>query len=212
MHHKFLLGASLCALTLATASTANAGIVTFALDPSSAPANLNFRWDAATNKASLTSVLNAPTANTVVLHGTTDSVDPVYDQEIDAINASTDTWIGYQLSVSGKVGGVPNAGIVFDSPATATAVSLDPITFDYGPTVFSTQSLTSSTEIDFTGGSLAPGGAVAFLFSVDVPVTNTDFEIDITQHPIVSSVPEPASASLLGLGVMGLLSLRRRRA
>ncbi len=83
-----------------------------------------------------------------------------------------------------------------------------------------TSQIVTSSEIDYTGGSVAPGQAISFSFSIVVP--DPTFRDD--QAPTYNftlreantaglSTPEPSALVLLTLGACGLfLAARRRRA
>jgi hypothetical protein len=65
-------------------------------------------------------------------------------------------------------------------------------------------------EIDYNGGSVAPGQAISITFSLVVPdgAAGPD-TFTLRQFP--SAVPEPASLGVLGVGMIGLLARRRRK-
>lgn len=110
------------------------------------------------------------------------------------LNNTGATWTGYVLTASG-VG-------TFD---TAVASS-----------VFTT-SMVTPTRIDLGGGTVASGQGLTLTFSVDIgdsgPVGSiSTFTLRQTGVVGISAVPEPASATLLGLGGAALAAtgLRRR--
>ena len=61
--------------------------------------------------------------------------------------------------------------------------------------------------IDWSGGSVPSIGSVAFTFAVDVPDGLPNGRFTLRQTPDgIASVPEPASALLLGVGLCGVLA------
>lgn len=119
--------------------------------------------------------------STLGCSGTTDT-DPSLHITKTVLNDSSLDWTGYQIDVSGA-----NVSYVAHSAAcdAFTAIS------------------ESGNHLTFSGATVAIGHSVTFDF--DVTLGTGTFGLDIHQTP----VPEPATLSLLGLGLMGLL--RRRR-
>ncbi len=117
-------------------------------------------------------------------------------------------WTGYHLELgfgtgAGFIRSTPGDGLDFDSPDYDSTVDLNA-----GGSFFPLS--TTPTEDDIVSFGLQPNGAFAgyFQFHIDVPDGIDQFTL--RQSPIGGSVPEPGTAILCGLGLVGFTSRRRR--
>jgi len=120
---------------------------------------------------------------------------------LGAGNGSTSTALGLLMTVTSQAAPTPFTVTFFDS--TLAAIQ----TFTANTSVFSTPTfvaLAPTSASGFNGGLVTD--VAYFAFSWDgAGAVNT------TLTSIQSTIPEPSSASLLALGVAGLVALRARR-
>jgi hypothetical protein len=118
-------------------------------------------------------------------------------------NTGTD-WSEYRMQLGFGVGpgfvvGPPADGLDFDAP-----------TFDTPPTSGALPVVVplSEDELSFSGG-IHGGGAQPYMFRIDVPDGPLGVTYTFTLRQFPTPVPEPSTAVLVALAVVGLL--RRRR-
>ncbi len=116
-------------------------------------------------------------------------------------NNTNQTWTDYHE----QLGTGTDGNFVLGSPVQF----LLPTDSTYTNPSFPSSSVTTS-DIDYTGGAVAPGQAISLTFSITVPDISAAGPADFTlrQFP---SVPEPGTLGLLALGSISLLTRRRQR-
>jgi hypothetical protein len=117
-------------------------------------------------------------------------------------NNTNQTWTDYHEQLgTGTDGNFAPGGtpVEFLLPTDAT----------YTNPSFSNRSVTPS-EIDYTGGAIAPGQAISLTFSITVPDISPAGPADFTLRQFPTVVPEPGTLGLLAVGSISLLARRRR--
>ena len=120
---------------------------------------------------------------------------------LGAGNGSTSTELGLLMTVTSQAAPTPFTVTLFDSAFAAIQ------TFTANTSVFSTPTfvaLAPTSASGFNGGLVTD--VAYFAFSWDGAGA-----INTTLSSIQSTIPEPSSASLLALGMAGLVALRARR-
>lgn len=113
--------------------------------------------------------------------------DPTFKISEDVTNESGTTWTQYLLSL--PTGGDQTfVNDAWTSSDHFTSVSVS----DY--------------LVQFYNGTVNPSDTATFQFKINVPESSGPFSFLLTQTP----VPEPATLTLMGLGVLGFV-LRRKR-
>lgn len=122
------------------------------------------------------------------------------------INNTTSTWTSFELELQTILG----------TPSTEG----DGLSFADGSNIinsFTSSVFTTYTRIDvardylnFSGGSVAPGGTVTFTFAMTDNSGNNTFWLNETPNKLDVGVPEPMSMLLLGVGLLGLAGLLKR--
>ncbi len=119
-------------------------------------------------------------------------------------NNTSDIWTSYRIELgfglgAGYVSSLPGDGLDFDSPDFDSPAAL--------AVPFFTDLVFGEDVITLETGAMGPLSFSNLYFSLDVPDGITSFTI--RQIPIVASVPEPGTALLLGLGMIGLATRRK---
>ena len=121
------------------------------------------------------------------------------------LNDTGTAWTSFELELreilgtpSGEGDGLSfaqGAGLLFSSTVFPTFTRID-LARDY---------------LNFTGGTVAPGASVTFLFAVTDNSPQNPFYLVQTPNKRDVAIPEPATLTLLGTGLIGLLPRRRRQ-
>ena len=115
-------------------------------------------------------------------------------------NGYTNTGLGLVMTVASQAAPTPFTVSFYDSANLAIQ------TFTANTSVFSTPTfvaLAPTSASGFNGGSIADVASFAFSWDGSGAINTTLYS--------VSGIPEPSSASLLALGMAGLVALRARR-
>ena len=119
---------------------------------------------------------------------------------LGAGNGYTNTGLGLVMTVSSQAAPTPFTVTFYDSVSNAIQ------TFTATTSVFSTPTfvaLTPTSASGFNGGSIVDVSSFAFSWDGSGAINTTLYS--------VATIPEPSSASLLALGMAGLVALRARR-
>jgi hypothetical protein len=119
---------------------------------------------------------------------------------LGAGNGYTNTNLGLVMTVTSQTAPTPFTVTLFDSASNAIQ------TFTANTSVFSTPTfvaLAPTSASGFNGGSIADVASFAFSWDGSGAINTTLYS--------VATIPEPSSASLLALGMAGLVALRARR-
>jgi hypothetical protein len=131
----------------------------------------------------------------VSISGVTDG-DPILQVTKDITNSTSYTWIGYSILLdpldTDTFVGVPTSD---GTSGGMTLVNQTAYSLDWG-----------------TPNAVQPGQTVTFTFQVNVPDTGP-FGFTLTQMPTIQefNIPEPATISLIGLAVLMVVGIGRRR-
>ena len=115
-------------------------------------------------------------------------------------NGYTNTGLGLVMTVASQAAPTPFTVTLFDSGFNAIQ------TFTANTSVFSTPTfvaLAPTSASGFNGGSIVDVAFFAFSWDGSGAINTTLYS--------VATIPEPSSASLLALGMAGLVALRARR-
>jgi hypothetical protein len=150
--------------------------------------------------------------------GVTVNYDTDNGLAVDQINE----WIGMGVSWNAKgtlqASCIPAGGLVDDGAGTITQFdciiappnappSVGPGTYKMGTIVWNTSATTAGTETIAT----YIGGADGVIAVINGNIIDVSAQVVLASH-ILTIVPEPGTASLLGLGLAGLIVAGRRRA
>jgi hypothetical protein len=119
---------------------------------------------------------------------------------LGAGNGYTNTQLGLVMTVTSQAAATPFTVTLFDS--TFAAIQ----SFTATTSVFSTPTfvaLTPTSASGFNGGLITDVASFAFSWDGSGAINTTLYS--------VATIPEPSSASLLALGMAGLVALRARR-
>ena len=119
---------------------------------------------------------------------------------LGAGNGSTSTALGLFMTVTSQAAPTPFTVTLYDSAFAAIQ------TFTANTSVFSTPTfvaLAPTSASGFNGGSIVDVAFFAFSWDGSGAINTTLYS--------VATIPEPSSASLLALGMAGLVALRARR-
>ena len=119
---------------------------------------------------------------------------------LGAGNGYTNTGLGLVMTVASQAAPTPFTVTLFDSGFNAIQ------TFTANTSVFSTPTfvaLAPTSASGFNGGSIVDVAFFAFSWDGSGAINTTLYS--------VATIPEPSSASLLALGMAGLVALRARR-
>ena len=119
---------------------------------------------------------------------------------LGAGNGFTNTGLGLVMTVASQAAPTPFTVTLFDSGFNAIQ------TFTANTSVFSTPTfvaLAPTSASGFNGGSIVDVAFFAFSWDGSGAINTTLYS--------VATIPEPSSASLLALGMAGLVALRARR-
>jgi MYXO-CTERM domain-containing protein len=119
-------------------------------------------------------------------------------------NASGLPWNDYHVQLGFGTGGSfalanPSFGLSFDNTPLPSSVDLPIVAL-------------TAQDLGFSGGLIPTNSGISLSFTITVPdiVREGNYQFTLRQYP--SSVPEPASAILAAVGLIGLgLALLRRR-
>jgi PEP-CTERM motif len=211
MRSRWLIGAVAVALLIQVSPSARAGLI-----------------GNGTNTVSVTSFLGAPLP----------APPPPYPNTIDYVNSmgmTTDTppptipvnFLEDALTETTIAVGDTQITITNNAPSgSAFCLGAPPC-----PNTFAGFGFTFSNGVDITGVKVDPASAADFLPNTtsphmglqllsptdiivdvtgDAPATNDQLILDVTTGAPVPSVPEPPSLSLLAIGLVGLLAIKRR--
>ena len=124
-----------------------------------------------------------------------DGVTRTYIVTEGVTNNTTETWDDYHIMLGS------GSGITF---TLGSPVTFPPVDSTYTHPFFTNQTVTSS-EIDYSGGTVPPGQAISFSFSITVP-DPTLAPINLTLRQIPSAiVPEAGSLALFSLAAAGIV-------